>query len=196
MALGGGEVGGEAVEVEGDEGLLGVGGEEEVEVGLGVHEEVLGEDGGAAGVLEDVEGALEVGVGVGVVHAEAFAGEVELGGVVEARGQVVGRRLARRGVGAPARGVVPAVPAARRVHVDRHQDHIPRAEPVAEPVRPQHPLRQRHIPVLRHQQLRVQPIGLEPCHDTPRQHTIILPFQEPPVRTPLAHRLLPVTIVD
>lgn len=44
--------------------------EEEVAVLAIVHEEVFGEDSGAAGVAEKVEVFLEVGVGVGVVGAE------------------------------------------------------------------------------------------------------------------------------
>ena len=44
-----------------------------------VHEEVFSEDGGAAGVAEEVEVGFLVVVGGGVVRAEAVAGEVGLG---------------------------------------------------------------------------------------------------------------------
>ena len=57
--------------------------EEEVTVLGVVHEEVFGEDGRAGGMAEEVEVFLEVGVGVGVVGAEAVAGEVGLGGGFE-----------------------------------------------------------------------------------------------------------------
>ena len=82
LSLEGGEVGGDAVDVEGDNGLLAFWAEEEGAVGVGVHEEVFGEDSGGRGVAEDVEVGFEVGVGVGVVGAEALAGEVGLGGGV------------------------------------------------------------------------------------------------------------------
>ena len=47
-----------------NKGLLAFFAEEEVAVGVVVHEEVFGEDGGAGGVAEEVEVFLEVGVGV------------------------------------------------------------------------------------------------------------------------------------
>ena len=79
-----------------NKGLLAFFAEEEVAVGVVVHEEVFGEDGGAAGVAEEVEGGFLVGVAVGVVGAEAHAGEVGLGGVVEG----IGTGGAGSGVGA------------------------------------------------------------------------------------------------
>ena len=96
----------DAINMEVNEGLLAFGAEEEGAVGVGVNEEVFGEDGGGGGVAEDVEVGFEVGVGVGVVGAEALAGEVGLGGGVEGGGDEavpgvfpehpVGRTLARR----------------------------------------------------------------------------------------------------
>ena len=59
-----------------NKGLLAFFAEEEVAVLVVVHEEVFGEDGRAAGMAEEVEVFLEVGVGVGVVGAETVAGEV------------------------------------------------------------------------------------------------------------------------
>ena len=58
----------DAGDVEIDEvGLANVA-EEVFYVGLVVHEEVLGEDGGAAGMAQEVEGGLDVGISVGEVH--------------------------------------------------------------------------------------------------------------------------------
>lgn len=48
--LEGGEVGGDAGDVEVHNGLLAFGAEEEGAVGVGVHEEVFGEDGGGRGM--------------------------------------------------------------------------------------------------------------------------------------------------
>lgn len=99
------EVGDDAVDVQVDDGLATLGGEEEGAVFLVVHEEVLGEDCRAERVLEDVEGGLEVRITVGIVHAELVSGEVILGGDIEETGDVVGFRVAGEGVGAPATGV-------------------------------------------------------------------------------------------
>ena len=80
----------DAIDMEVNEGLLAFGTEEEGAVGGVVHEEVFGEDGGAGGVAEEVEVGFLVGVGVGVVGAEAVAGEVDLGGGVEGGGERAG----------------------------------------------------------------------------------------------------------
>ncbi len=101
------QVGGDAGDVEIDDGLLTFRGEEEGTVGGVVHEEVFGEDGGAGGVAEKVEVGFLVRVGVGVVGAEAVAGEVGLGGVVEGGGEGIGPGVATGGVSAPAAGGEP-----------------------------------------------------------------------------------------
>ena len=87
-----------------NKGLLAFFAEEEVAVGVVVHEEVFGEDGGAVGVAEEVEGGFLVGVAVGVVGAEAHAGEVGFGGVVEGGGEGIGTGGSGSCVGAPAAG--------------------------------------------------------------------------------------------
>ena len=92
-----------------DDGGFAFLGEEESVVGARVHEKVLYEYCGRQGVAEDVEVGFEVGVAVGVVGDEAFAGEVETGGFVEAGGQGVGPGVAACGVGTPAGDIVPAV---------------------------------------------------------------------------------------
>ena len=84
----------DAIDVEVNEGLLAFGAQEEGAVLVVVHEKVFGEDGGAAGMAKEVEVFLEVGVGVGVVGAEALAGEVGLGGGVEGGGEGIGPGVA------------------------------------------------------------------------------------------------------
>ena len=107
-----GKVGGDAVDVKVNEGLLTFLTQEEVAVLVVVHEEVFGEDGGADGMAEEVEVGFLVGVGVDVVGAEAMAGEVGLGGGVEGGGEGIGPGVATGGVGAPAAGGEPAVASA------------------------------------------------------------------------------------
>ena len=97
----------DAIHVEGGDGFLaGVG----LQVGQGdfaVHESVFGEDGGAVGVLQDVEDRLEVRIAVGVISADIVAGKVLTGLLVQAIGQLVREGVAVISVGAPAGGVVP-----------------------------------------------------------------------------------------
>ena len=61
----------DAINMEVNEGLLAFFAEEEGAVGVGVHEEVFGQDSWGRGMAEDVEVGFEVGVGVGVVGAYA-----------------------------------------------------------------------------------------------------------------------------
>lgn len=82
-------------------------------------------------MAEDVEVFLEVGVGVGVVGAQAHAGEVEAGGFVEAGGEGVGPGGTTGGVGAPAAGGEPAVATAGGVAVDGDEDDVVFAEEAA-----------------------------------------------------------------
>lgn len=82
-------------------------------------------------MAEDVEVFLEVGVGVGVVGAQAHAGEVEAGGFVEAGGEGVGPGGTTGGVGAPAVGGEPAVATAGGVAVDGDEDDVVFAEEAA-----------------------------------------------------------------
>lgn len=124
----------DAGDVEVDEvGLANVA-EKVFHVGLVVHEEVFGEDCGAAGVSKEVEGGLDVGIAVGEVHPEALVGDVDLGSVVEAGGEAVGWSVLGSGVGAPAGGVVPAVAFASSVAMDGDEDDVLFAEGVAEAV--------------------------------------------------------------
>ena len=79
-----------AFDVEGDDGFLAFFGFQEGKVVRIVVEEILGEYGCCIGVFEQVERCLEVGIAVGVVGADAVAGKVFPGSVVEAGGQLGG----------------------------------------------------------------------------------------------------------
>ena len=124
FSLEGGDVGCDTVDVKVDEGLLAFGAEEEGAVGGVVHEEIFHKDCRSQGVAKEVEVGFLVGVGVGVVRAEAVAGEVGLGGGVEGGGEGIGPGVATGGVGAPAGGVVPAVAVAGGVAVDGDEEDV------------------------------------------------------------------------
>ena len=63
-----------------NEGLLALRTQKEVAIFVVVHEEVFGENGGADGMAEEVEGSFLIGGAVGVVGAEAHTGDVPPGG--------------------------------------------------------------------------------------------------------------------
>ena len=89
-----------------------------------IHEEVLCEDCGAEGVAEDVEVFFPVGVVVGVVCSDAFAGEVLFCSFVEAFGDEVRGCLAFAGVAGPSGCVEPFCAVSGGVDVDADEDDV------------------------------------------------------------------------
>ena len=170
--------------------------EEEVTVLVVVHEEVFGEDGGAAGVAEEVEGGFLVGVAVGVVGAEAHAGEVGLGGGVEGGGEGIGPGVATGGVGAPASGGEPAVATAGGVAVDGDEEDVVFAELAAPLVHAAAALGQGDVRFLRHQERGVQAPGLKGGDDAACEKPVLGVFQETTVGAPLALGVDAVAVVD
>lgn len=138
-------------------------------------------------MAEDVEVFLEVGVGVGVVGAQAHAGEVEAGGFVEAGGEGVGPGGTTGGVGAPAAGGEPAVATAGGVAVDGDEDDVVFAEEAAPVVDAAAALGQGDVVSFRHQ---------EGGDNAPGDDAVLAVFQQAAVGRTLAPRLGPVTIVD
>ena len=161
-----------------DEGLLAFWGEEEVDISLVVHEHIFSENGRARGMLEQVEGLFQVRVAVGGVHPEAMAGDVNLGSVIEAGGQAVGRGVAGGGVSAPAAGVVPAVAVAGCVAVDGDEEDVVFAQLAAPLVHAAAALGQGDVRFLRHQERGVQAPGLKGGDDAACEEPVLCVFQE------------------
>lgn len=170
--------------------------EEEGAVFVVVHEEVFGEDGGAAGVAEEVEGGFLVGVAVGVVGAKALAREVGPGGVVEGGGEGIGPGVSTGGVGAPAAGGEPAVATAGGVAVDGDEEDVVFAQLAAPLVHATAALGQGDVHLLRHQKRGVQAPGLEGGDDAAGKEPVLGVFQETAVGAPLALGLDAVAVVD
>lgn len=170
--------------------------EEEVTVLVVVHEEVFGEDGGADGVAQEVEGGFLVWIAVGVVGAKAHAGEVGLGGVVEGGGEGIGTGGAGSGVGAPAAGGEPAVAVAGGVAVDGDEEDVVFAQLAAPLVHAAAALGQGDVRFLRHQKRGVQAPGLKGGDDAACEDPVLGVFQETAVGAPLSFGLDAVAVVD
>ena len=190
------KVGNNAIDMEVNKRLLAFFAEEEVTVLVVVHEEVFGEDGGAAGVAEEVEGGFLVGVAVGVVGAEAVAGEVGPGGGVEGGGEGIGPGVSTGGVGAPAAGGEPAVAVAGGIAVDGDEDDVLAVQLSAPLVHAAAALGQGDVRFLRHQERGVQAPGLEGGDDAACEEPVLGVFQETAVGASLSLGVNAVAIVD
>lgn len=195
-ALEGGEVGCDAIDMEVNEGLLAFGAEEEGAVGGIVHEEIFHKDCRSQGMAEKVEVFLEVGISVGVVGAEAVAGEVGLGGGVEGGGEGIGQGVATGGVGAPATGGEPAVATAGGIAVDGDEEDVVFAQLAAPLVHAAAALGQGDVRFLRHQEGGVQAPGLKGGDDAACEEPVLGVFQETAVGAPLALGVDAVAVVD
>ena len=182
--------------MQGDDGLgTGFGGEEGY-VGVVVHIEVLGQDGRAEGVAEDVEVLLQVGVAIGKAGAELHARKESLGGIIEARGQGICARLARRGVAAPSAGVEPVPAVSGGIDVERQQDHLVTPELVADSVDTAAALGKGDVFPLGHQVLSVQPPEGELLFDAYGEVARVGVFAEVAVGAALARGVEAVAVVD
>ena len=195
-ALEGREVGGDAVDMEVNKGLLAFFAKGEGAVGGVVHEEIFHKNCRSQGVAEKVEVFLEVGVGVGVVGAEALAGEVGLGSGVEGGGEGIGPGVATGGVGAPAAGGEPAVATAGSVAVDGDEEDVVFAQLAAPLVYAAAALGQGDVRFLRHQERGIQTPGREGVHDAPGDDAVFEVFQQAAVGASLSLGVDAVAVVD
>lgn len=188
----------DAVNVEGGDGFLaGVG----LQVGqrdFAVHESVFGEDGGAVGVLQDVEGRLEVRISVCVVGADVVAGKVFSGLLVQAIGQLVREGVAVVGVGALAGGVVPHKAASGGIYVDGCQQcllHGP-SNLAGDIVGPAHAFLQGDVFLFGNQEFGIIATAPEVLHYGAGNFTVVLILPEASVRRAFARGFHPVAIVN
>lgn len=188
----------DAVHVEGGDGLLaGVG----LQVGQGdfaVHKAVFRQYGSAVGVLQDVEGRLEVRIAVGVVGADVVAGKVLTGLLVQAIGQLVREGVAVVGVAAPAGGVVPFLSVSGSVHVDAHDDGLldGPSNLAGDFVGPAHAFLQGDVFLFWNQEFGVIAAALEVLHYGSGDFTVVLVLPEASVRRAFASGIFAVAVVN
>lgn len=160
-----------------------------------IHEEVFGEDGGAAGVAEDVKVGFEVGVTIAVVLAEFVAGKVEGGGFIEAVGKAVACGLTTGGVGAPTAGVHPLGAVSGGIDVDGDEADIVGAELGAAFVGATHALRERDVVFIGDEEFGIVAAVLEVEGDGGGNLPIVEVFTEATVRRTLARGVEAVAVV-
>ena len=160
-----------------------------------VHEKVFGEDGGTAGVAEDVKVGFEVGIAIAVVLAEFVAGKVEGGGFIEAVGKSVSCGLATGGVGAPAAGVHPPGAVAGGVDVDGDEADVVGSKLGAAFVDTANALRERDVVFFGDEEFGVVAAVLEVEGDGGRDLPIVKVFTEATVRRTLARGVEAVAVV-
>ena len=114
----------DSLDVEGDDGFLTFFGFQEGKVIDIVVEKILREDGCCIGIPEQVKVLLKVRISVGIVGADALTGKIFHGSFVETVGQLVGKRVALAGVGAPSAGFHPLGAVAGCVCVDADDGHV------------------------------------------------------------------------
>lgn len=191
-----GEVAADSFDVEVDERLGAFCGLEEGNVVMVVHEEVLCEDGRAAGVPEDVEVFLEIGVSVGGVFSDAVARQLVLRCFIEAGGQGVGLCLPGRRKAAPAAGVFPFFAAAGGIDMDGSQEDLVDAELLTDLVDPAAALLQGDVFSLRNQELDVEAQGEQLLPDAKGKVAVVGVFTEVPVGAAFARGVDAVAIVE
>lgn len=161
-----------------------------------VHEEVFGEDGGTAGVAEDVKVGFEVGIAIAVVLAEFVAGKIEGGGFIEAVGKSVTCGLATGGVGAPTAGIHPLGAVSGGVDVDGDEADIFGAELGAAFVDTANALRERDVVFFGDEEFGVVAAVLEVEGDEGGNLPIVKVFTEATVRRTLARGVEAVAVVE
>ena len=161
-----------------------------------VHEEVFGEDGGAAGVAEDVKVGFEVGIAVARVLAEFVAGTMEDGGFIKAVGKAVAGGLSTGGVGAPAAGVHPLGAVSGGIDVEGDEADVVGSELGAAFVDTAHALREWDVVFFGDEEFGVVAAVLEVEGDGGGDLPRVKVFAEAAVGAALARRLNPMTIIN
>ena len=179
-----------------DDGLGAFSGLQESHVLFIILEEILGEDGRAAGVAEDVEVALDIRITIRVVFTEPVAGEPVFGGPVEGCCEPVCRGLSRGGVAALSAGVNPFSAGSCSVDVKGDEEYLVFAQFLTECVDPAAALREGDIIQLRNQEPGIEAQGDQVFLNLFCEEASVCVFAEEAVRAPLARGVLAVAIVE
>ena len=161
-----------------------------------IHEEILGQDGRAAGVADDVEVFLNVRISVGMVAAQMHIREPDLRGLIQAGGQGVGLGLPSRREAAPAPGLEPIFAVTGGVDVDGEENHLVSAELSADGVYAPAALSKRDVFLLRNDEVGIKMKVEEVLPDLAGDEAGVSVFAEEAVGASFARGLNAVAIVE
>lgn len=147
-------------------------------------------------MAENVEVGFDVGISVCVVGSQALAGEMFIGGSVQAASEAVGLGIAPGGVAAPSAGVHPFTAVSCRIDVKGDKEHLVFAQFLTECVDPVAALGEGDIVQLRNQEPGIEAQGDQVFLDLTGEETSVGVFAEEAVRAPLARGVLAVAIVE
>ena len=161
-----------------------------------IHEEVLGQDCRAAGVADDVEVFLDVGISIGMVAAQVHIGQPGLRCFIQAGGQGVGLGLPSRRETAPAPGLEPIFAVPGGVDVDGEENHLVSAELSADGVYAPAALSERDVFLLRNDEVSIKMKVEEMLPDLAGDEAGVSVFAEEAVGASLARSFNAVAIVE
>lgn len=147
-------------------------------------------------MAENVEVGFDVGISVCVVGSQALAGEMFIGGSVQAASEAVGLGIAPGGVAAPTAGIEPFSAVSGSVDVKGDQKHQVVPEFLTDSIDPAAALWEGDIIQLRNQEPGIEAQGNQVFLDMFCKETSIGVFAEETVRAPLARSVLAVAVVE
>lgn len=161
-----------------------------------VHKAVLGKAACAGRMAEDVEGRFLVRISVGIVEAHPVPWQVVKSSPAQMVGQNVSGGLPRRGVAAPAFGIIPSVAPAGGVHVNGYQTDVHLAQLGADAVDPPAALFERDVFVFRNKQISIKVETPETRHDTGGDFAVVGPLEDTAVGRTLPCCVPAVSVVN
>ena len=161
-----------------------------------IHKQVLCQDCRAAGVTDDVEVFLYVGISVGEVGPDLHPRQMVFRGFVQARCQGVGLGLATSGEAAPAAGVEPILAVSGGVDVDGEENYLIVAELPADDVYAAAALSERDVFLLRNDEVSIKMKVEEMLPDLAGDEAGVSVFAEEAVGASLARSFNAVAIVE
>lgn len=155
----------DAIHVSVDDGVLALHAGDVRDIGMIVLEEVLGEYGRAAGVLQDAEVGLVVGFRATIVPSDLLTSQMGCSGIVQTAGKVICLGHALGGVGRPTRRRIPTATVAACVDMYADEYDARLAETLANIVHTAAALLQWNVDRFLDKQLCILADRAQPAHD-------------------------------